>query len=85
MDVRVDALDMAIINEVRRVTCPRTGAFERVHPHDVVVWLPVQVSMRTVRRRMAKLASAGYLVRLGERRGFTVMDGYGGRRYERSA
>lgn len=50
------------------------SVFKRVFPHDVVVYLPVERSTRQVRRDMVRLAEAGYLERLGERKGYRLPD-----------
>lgn len=46
----MDAVDQAIVREVERVTHPATGAYSRVYPHQIAVYLPVRMSARAVRR-----------------------------------
>lgn len=59
----MDAVDQAIIETIERVTHPATGAFERVYPHQVAVYLPVRMGARAVRYRMVRLAESGAIWR----------------------
>jgi hypothetical protein len=64
--------------------------YDRVFPHHVAIYVPVDVSIRQMQRYMSRMAEAGYLERVSERggyrtpphgmeRGESVMDA-GGRR-----
>ncbi|RMG87929.1 MAG: hypothetical protein D6712_04735 [Chloroflexi bacterium] len=64
--------DEILVREINRITDRRQGAFERVYPHDVAVYIPFERSIRQLRRDMAKLAAAGVLERIGQRGGYRL-------------
>jgi hypothetical protein len=64
--------DEVMLATIGRITNPRTGLYKRVYAHNVAVYLPVERAIRSLRRDMARLAEAGYLERLGERRGYRL-------------
>ena len=70
----MDAVDELIIKTIERITHPHTGAFERVYPRHVTEFLPVVMSVRTVRGRMARLARGGEILRLGHNDGYVCHD-----------
>lgn len=64
--------DEQVIKVIERITNPRTGAYERVYPHHVAVYIPVERSIRQLRRDMSRLAMDGVLARIGQRGGYCL-------------
>jgi len=64
--------DEVILNVIAQVTNPKTGAFRKVYPYHVARYIPVDRSIRSLRRDLVRLANAGFLHRLGPRKGYCL-------------
>ena len=74
--ITLTLFDQAILNEIKKITNPKTGVFKTVYPADMVIYAPYTRSVRQMRRYMARLAKLGYLERLGPRKGYTLASQY---------
>jgi len=71
MQAVIDPLNREIIRAVGRAA--RSGVTP-VYPSWVCAWLPVSISDRRVRARMAKMADDGLLIRYGWQGGYSTVD-----------
>lgn len=74
--VDLSTRDQQLISELKRITNPRTGAYKKVFPADMVIYVPYRRSTRQMRRDMSRLAEKQFLIRLGPRKGYRVHPQY---------
>jgi hypothetical protein len=70
---RLSPFDLGVVDVVRSITDTRRGAYDRVFPHDVVVYAPAEVSIRHMRRIMVRLEDVGLLRRVSKRGGYRLV------------
>ena len=71
-NANLSPFDEAIIAQIKLITNPKTGLFNKVYPADVVRYVPCKRSVRQLRRDMNRLAELKYLERLGPRKGYQI-------------
>lgn len=75
--VLIDGDEDVLMNEKIIATVRRLEKnYGAVYPYQVAIWMDTPLCERQVRKRMVRLAQAGALARLGERKGYMTKTRY---------